>query len=219
MGKGSGRGRGGGAGGADGPDETAPLYVPATAAEMARARPGTVASLWAVLTQNIIGGGMLGLPGALATAGLALGSLFLVCFAGMSALGLHLLAAATKRVAGDATNVGFYAVAHRAAPSLTSLIDTAVAIKCFGVATSYLIVVGDSMPKVAASLGAAGWALDRHVWIVVAIVPAGLLSFVQNLSRLSFTARLSLGIVGFITVMGVACVARLRPGQLRPGRG
>ena len=69
------------------------------------------------------------------------------------------------------------------------------------------------MPKVAASLGAAGWALDRHVWIVVAIVPAGLLSFVQNLSRLSFTARLSLGIVGFITVMGVACVAQLRPGR------
>ena len=92
---------------------------------------------------------MLGLPGALATAGLALGSLFLVCFAGMSALGLHLLSAATRSVAGDATvRVGFYAVAHRAAPSLTSLIDTAVAIKCFGVATSYLIVVGDSMPKV-----------------------------------------------------------------------
>lgn len=31
-------------------------------------------------------------------------------------------------------------------PGLALLIDAAVAIKCFGVATSYLIVIGDSMP-------------------------------------------------------------------------
>ena len=53
------------------------------------------------------------------------------------------------------------------------------------------------------------------MWIVAAVVAVAPLTFVQNLSRLSFTARLSLGIVGFITVMGVACVARLRPGRGR----
>lgn len=39
-------------------------------------------------------------------------------------------------------------VANAALPSLTAVIDVAVAIKCFGVATSYLIVVGDLMPEV-----------------------------------------------------------------------
>jgi len=35
-----------------------------------------------------------------------------------------------------------------ALPRLTYAIDAAVAIKCFGVATSYLLVIGDQMPSV-----------------------------------------------------------------------
>ena len=35
-----------------------------------------------------------------------------------------------------------------ALPRLTLAIDAAVTIKCFGVATSYLLVIGDQMPSV-----------------------------------------------------------------------
>jgi hypothetical protein len=45
------------------------------------------------------------------------------------------------------------ALASVALPRLTYAIDAAVAIKCFGVATSYLLVIGDQMPSVVRSRG------------------------------------------------------------------
>ena len=42
----------------------------------------------------------------------------------------------------------FYTVAKASVPSFTKLIDVAVMIKCFGVGTSYLIVIGDLAPDV-----------------------------------------------------------------------
>ena len=40
------------------------------------------------------------------------------------------------------------AVAEQVVPRAVIAIDAAVAIKCFGVAASYLIVVGDQMPSI-----------------------------------------------------------------------
>ena len=40
----------------------------------------------------------------------------------------------------------FYSVSNAVAPRWTWLIDGAVMVKCFGVATSYLIIVGDLAP-------------------------------------------------------------------------
>ena len=51
-----------------------------------------------------------------------------------------------------------------AVPGAGLYIDVAVAIKCFGVATSYLIVIGDSVPKAIVAFGASGLWLDRRVW-------------------------------------------------------
>ena len=47
-------------------------------------------------------------------------------------------------------------MAQATVPSFTFLIELAVAIKCFGVATSYLIVVGDLMPDVVSSFTGEG---------------------------------------------------------------
>ena len=62
-----------------------------------------------------------------------------------SAFALHVLSeCAIKRKLPSS----FYSVAEACLPRFTILIDAAVTIKCFCVACSYLIVVGDTMPAV-----------------------------------------------------------------------
>lgn len=110
------------------------------------------------LTNTILGAGMLGLPHAFAESGYITGSILLVACASFSAIGLHLLSEAGRSVGRTAT---FGSVAERAVPGSGVLVDLAILLKCFGVATSYLIVVGDSMPLaleafMAAPTGGAG---------------------------------------------------------------
>ena len=71
---------------------------------------------------------------------------------------------------------------RRSRRSFTTVIDLAVAVKCFGVATSYLIVVGDSMPKVAPALmeNPPAILLERSVWIVAAMALVGPLAFLKQ---------------------------------------
>ena len=84
------------------------------------------------LSNTIIGAGMLGLPGAFQGTGWLSGIIILVLSAIFSALGLILLSQAaciTERPCS------FYTVAMASVPRYTILIDLAVALKCFGVAT------------------------------------------------------------------------------------
>jgi len=62
--------------------------------------------------------------------------------ASSSSFALHFLSECALK---DKLPSSFYSVATKALPKFTIVIDGAVAIKCFGVATSYLIVIGDVM--------------------------------------------------------------------------
>eukprot|EP00957_Ditylum_brightwellii_P188643 14361133-Ditylum_brightwellii.AAC.1 len=76
---------------------------------------------------------MLGLPGAFAGTGYLTGTilLFLSCY--FSTQGLMLLS--RSAVKANVYPSSFYTVAHAAVPQYTILIDAAVSLKCFGVAT------------------------------------------------------------------------------------
>lgn len=95
----------------------------------------------------------------------------------------------------------FYSVAHAAMPKLTTVIDVAVAIKCFGVATSYLVVIGDLMPEVMEQMGAPDRAASRILWVAVGFSLVVPLSFLRSLDSLKFTSLLSLFFVGFLTFL------------------
>ena len=83
-----------------------------------------------------------GLPGAFGGTGYVGGSILIVIGAAFSAHGLVLLSKAAQKAGLPSS---FYSVARAAVPQYTILIDLAVAMKCFGVATGYLITVGDCM--------------------------------------------------------------------------
>ncbi|KAJ8602382.1 hypothetical protein CTAYLR_004239 [Chrysophaeum taylorii] len=161
-------------------------------------RPGSLLSCSFNLANTVLGSGMLGLPLAFANVGSGLGIALLGVFGALSALGLHLLAQCAEKVPDGAAT--FRSVAELAAPRFASLIDVAIGLKCFGVATSYLIVVGDSMPRVIHH----GIWRRREPWLVLAVLVVAPLSALEKLDGLKFTSGLSLAFVAYLTIMIIA---------------
>jgi len=89
------------------------------------------------LTNTIVGAGMLGLPGAMGSTGWLSGILIIVISAAFSAHGLVLLSKAACLTGRPSS---FYSVALASVPRFTILIDAAVALKCFGVATGMIVL-------------------------------------------------------------------------------
>ena len=151
-----------------------------------------------VLANTILGAGMLGLPFAFAACGYVVGSLLLGVFGACSVTALVLLSEAADYVGRPAT---FNSVAEMAIPGAGLIFDTAIAIKCFGVATSYLIVIGDSVPKAVYHFGATGMFLDRHFWTLAALAVAAPLAYMRKITALRHVSLVALTCVLLITVM------------------
>ena len=95
------------------------------------------------LTNTVAGTGMLALPHAFAKSGFVVGSILLIIAALFSANGLRLLTLSAEKVGIRPDRpASFYVIASAAMPEFTLLIDVAVGLKCFGVATGYFITVG-----------------------------------------------------------------------------
>ena len=95
----------------------------------------TIASGVVNLANTIIGAGMLGLPGAMGSTGYLMGMVLIVISAVFSAHGLVLLSKAACLTGRPSS---FYSVALASVPRFTMVIDAAVALKCFGVASGML---------------------------------------------------------------------------------
>ncbi|KAL1528762.1 hypothetical protein AB1Y20_010092 [Prymnesium parvum] len=152
-----------------------------------------------VLANTILGAGMLGLPSAFAQCGLLVGLLLLGLFAATATTSLHLLSEAADRVGRPAT---FKTMCEASMPGFSLVFDLAIGIKCFGVATSYLIVCGDNMPAAMEALAgvSTGVLSSRRFWVLVSFVLAAPLSLLKNISRLRFTAAFSLVCVCIIII-------------------
>jgi len=161
-----------------------------------------------VLANTILGAGMLGLPAAFGGCGYVVGTLMLCAFACASTFGLHLLSEAANFVGRPGT---FHKVADAAMPGFGLLFDAAIAIKCFGVATSYLVVVKGNVPKALTSFGVPQHSVWQHkwVWVLISAALAAPLAALKNLSRLRFTAGLSLTCV--VLIVTVVCLFAAHP--------
>ncbi|CAE8706525.1 unnamed protein product [Polarella glacialis] len=159
-----------------------------------------------LIANTLLGGsGMLGIPHALSVAGYGLGLFLMAVFGTASAFGCHLLHCSARRI-GQAP-CSFYSVSNVVSPSWTWLIDGAVMIKCFGVATSYLIIVGDLAPYALQSFGLTGF--RRWHGVTLGFMIGGTLACFKNLSALKYTAAGALTIVFWTAVMIVLFAAQL----------
>lgn len=158
----------------------------------------TIVSCFFNLCNTIVGSGMLGLPYAFSKTGWLLGTILSLLCAGFSCFALHCLALCALE---HPSPTSFYSVAADVVPRFTFLIDIAVAVKCFGVATSYLIVMGDLMPQVMEQFGGSSFSRQRELWVLVGFAMVAPLSCLRSLDSLKFTSLLSIIFVMFLTVI------------------
>ncbi|KAJ1946437.1 hypothetical protein FBU59_002030, partial [Linderina macrospora] len=161
---------------------------------------GTIASSSVNLANTILGSGMLSMPNAMAALGLAFGSAVIVFSGFMSGLGLYLLSRCARRTQGRDSS--FFAVSKLTYPNAAVFFDAAIAIKCFGVSISYLIIFGDLMPEIAAAFGFESlWLLSRNFWITLAILALVPLAFQRRLDALKYTSFTALLAVVYLFVV------------------
>lgn len=146
------------------------------------------------------------MPSAMSHFGVMLG-VFLIIWCGLtSAVGLYLQARCARYL--DRGTSSFFALSQITYPNAAVVFDAAIAIKCFGVGVSYMIIIGDLMPGVAEAFGSADsdWPFldDRRFWITVFfllfIIP---LSFPKRLDSLKYTSVVALLAIGYLIILVV----------------
>ncbi|KAL8952059.1 MAG: hypothetical protein Q9222_002011 [Ikaeria aurantiellina] len=158
------------------------------------------------LLNTIVGAGVLAMPLALSRMGIVLG-IFIILWAGVTAgFGLYLQTRCARYL--ERGSASFFALSQITYPNAAVIFDAAIAIKCFGVGVSYLIIIGDLMPGVVQgfSENAAGVAflVDRHFWVtgfMLIVIP---LSFLRRLDSLKYTSVIALISIGYLVILVVA---------------
>jgi amino acid permease len=107
------------------------------------------------------------MPSALSHTGILLG-VFVISWAGLtSAFGLYLQTRCARYLERGSSS--FFALSQITYPNAAVIFDAAIAIKCFGVGVSYLIIIGDLMPGVIGAFGDSfegmEFLIDRHFWV------------------------------------------------------
>lgn len=166
------------------------------------------------LLKTILGAGILAMPSAFATVGWVMGTVFLGMTAGFSAFSLYLLILCSQYIGRGAN---FHKLSQLTYPRLTLLFDIAVAVKCFGVSVSYLIVIGDMMPSILLGLGFShAILLSRPFWLVVFILGMAPLAFLRRIDSLKYTSFV--GLLGVVYLVILSIWNCLKPGAFRPPR-
>ena len=104
--------------------------------------------------------------------------------------------------ASPVTPASYFVVARATYPHAALFIDLAIALKCFGVSVSYLIVVGDLMPSAISTLfhiplGSSPW-VHRRLWITLFTIGLAPLTFLRKLDNLRFTSYVAMGSVAYL---------------------
>lgn len=107
------------------------------------------------------------MPLALSRMGIALG-VAVIIWSGLTAgFGLYLQTRSARYLERGSSS--FFALSQLTYPNAAIIFDSAIAIKCFGVSVSYLIIIGDLMPGVvrgfSENAGGVSFLVDRRFWV------------------------------------------------------
>lgn len=176
------------------------------------------------LSNTIIGSGMLTFPLALASAGIIPGMLTCIFSGSVAAFGLYLLSLCATKC--RPRHSSFHAISNLTFPKASVFFDAAIAIKCFGVSISYLIIIKGLMPNVVASLyhdltspdtNPPDWALSGRMWITLFMSVLIPLAFLKRLDSLRHTSYVALFSVAYLVVIVITCYFKPLKGTEPPG--
>ncbi|KAI1439969.1 transmembrane amino acid transporter protein-domain-containing protein [Annulohypoxylon stygium] len=157
------------------------------------------------LLNTIIGAGTLAMPSAMSHFGMVIGIIVIIWSGFTSAFGLYLQSRCARYL--DRGSSSFFALSQMTYPNAAVIFDAAIAIKCFGVGVSYMIIIGDLMPGVVEGFdsraAAIPFLMDRNFWITVFMLVIIPLSFLRRLDSLKYTSLVALVAIGYLIVLVV----------------
>ncbi|KAL4967438.1 transmembrane amino acid transporter protein-domain-containing protein [Aspergillus stella-maris] len=169
------------------------------------------------LVNTIVGAGVLAMPLAISHMGIVLG-IFVILWSGMTAgFGLYLQSRCAQYL--DRGSASFFALSQITYPNAAVIFDAAIAIKCFGVGVSYLIIIGDLMPGVVQGFAgepAFDFLVDRHFWVTAFMLIIIPLSYLRRLDSLKYTSIAALVSMAYLVVL---VVYHFIIGDTKEGRG
>lgn len=145
------------------------------------------------------------MPSVMSHMGIMLGVLMIVWSGLTSAFGLYLQSRCARYL--DRGTASFFALSQITYPNAAVIFDAAIAIKCFGVGVSYMIIIGDLMPGVilgfASGAAEIPFLVDRNFWITAFMLFIIPLSFLRRLDSLKYTSIVALVSIGYLIVLVV----------------
>lgn len=154
------------------------------------------------LLNTILGSGILSMPYGIKSNGICFGTFLIIVSALASAFGLYLQNEMTRF--SNNKNFSYFTFSQMTYPNFTFLSEFAIFIKCFGVIVSYLIVIGDLMPKIVENVGFMknDFFLNKNFWISFfmsgIIIP---LSFLRKIDSLKYTSTISLFSIFYLQIL------------------
>ncbi|KIR37400.1 vacuolar amino acid transporter 5 [Cryptococcus deuterogattii MMRL2647] len=169
------------------------------------------------LSNTILGAGALAFPSAFAAMGLLPGSFSCALSGATAVFGLYLLSRCATVVGNRPGDEGKKASFNEIAKLTfgkgwaTKAFDLAIAIKCFGVSISYLIICKTLLPQVCYTIAKLvkqpladdSILLASHFWLIVWMAIITPLSFMRTLDSLRFTSQIALLTVVYLVLVVV----------------
>ncbi|OJJ48403.1 hypothetical protein ASPZODRAFT_62637 [Penicilliopsis zonata CBS 506.65] len=157
------------------------------------------------LVNTIIGAGVLAMPLAMSHMGITLGVIVILWSGLASGFGLYLQSRCAQYL--ERGSASFFALSQLTYPNAAVIFDAAIAIKCFGVGVSYLIIIGDLMPGVVQGFVGGtpdyDFLVDRHFWVTAFMLVVIPLSYLRRLDSLKYTSVAALVSMGYLVVLVV----------------
>lgn len=155
---------------------------------------------------TVLGAGMLAMPHALSQMGIILGA-FVISWAGLTAgFGLYLQSQCARYI--DRGSSSFAALSKLTYPNISVAFDSAIALKCFGVGVSYLVIIGDLMPGVVngfhPGIPEGNFLVDRQFWITAFMLIVIPLSYLRRLDSLKYTSVVALISIAYLVLLVLA---------------
>ncbi|KAE8372848.1 transmembrane amino acid transporter protein-domain-containing protein [Aspergillus bertholletiae] len=155
------------------------------------------------LVNTIIGAGVLAMPLAISHMGIVLGVIVILWSGTTAGFGLYLQSRCAQYL--DRGTASFFALSQLTYPNAAVVFDAAIAIKCFGVGVSYLIIIGDLMPGVIQGFVGGtpeyDFLVDRHFWVTAFMLVVIPLSYLRRLDSLKYTSIVALVSMAYVVVL------------------
>ncbi|OGM42474.1 amino acid transporter [Aspergillus bombycis] len=155
------------------------------------------------LVNTIIGAGVLAMPLAISHMGIVLGVIVILWSGTTAGFGLYLQSRCAQYL--DRGTASFFALSQLTYPNAAVIFDAAIAIKCFGVGVSYLIIIGDLMPGVVQGFVGGtpdyDFLVDRHFWVTAFMLVVIPLSYLRRLDSLKYTSIAALVSMAYLVVL------------------